>query len=214
MVTLGPVLFPFGEPSFQGAHLRALLVSPPPLRQLQPLLTTSVFGMAACTQAPVVLRHWFSYTSSSTWLLLMSTSRRSLGAARPQVSSTSPRTFRLPGSYSAGPVFPYQAAPPALGKAGQWGLAPRAGWRAGPFVLGTPAVGSRLQWPWAHLPGLRLTCFPGRKHSLPQCCMSRGTQAPSPHPSLTSSEAPLSTAPASAILGAPGNPPWGGPCAP
>lgn len=45
------------------------------------MLTTSVLGIAAGTQAPVALRSWFSYTSSSTWLLLMSMSRRSLGSS-------------------------------------------------------------------------------------------------------------------------------------
>lgn len=44
-------------------------------------LTTFELGTAAGTQAPVAFRIWFSYTSSSTWLLLMSMSRRSLGSS-------------------------------------------------------------------------------------------------------------------------------------
>lgn len=55
MVTPDPVLFPFRHPSFQGAPLVESLAPP------RPLLTTSVLGMAAGTQAPVASRHWFSY---------------------------------------------------------------------------------------------------------------------------------------------------------
>lgn len=142
MVTPGPEFFPLGQAS---------ALSPHPLRQPHPLLTTSVLGVAAGTHAPLVSRCWFSYTSSSTWLLLISVSRRSLGEVRPEFPAPSPE-LSGPWVLLSWPRSPSPDRPTWSGR-----RARHAGWVGGQALIWALGPGTRLQWLCARLSGLPLT---------------------------------------------------------